>query len=138
MRWKKRRSFNISFLHISFVLKATIVKQLVLIYEHFVAVRKSTENVFTAGVLINFANFTLRILSFAASDYEDLEKPDLISLVLSYDEKVKALTSEVAVLSKSKEEAVQNKGVEKDKYKALARRLKEERNTYKETCDEKL
>ena len=42
------------------------------------------------------------------------------------------------MLSKSKEEAVQNKGVEKDKYKALARRLKEERNTYKETCDEKL
>jgi hypothetical protein len=26
---------------------------------------------------------------------------------------------------------------EKDKYKALARRLKEERNQYRETCEEK-
>lgn len=64
-----------------------------------------------------------------------MSKADLIALVLSYDEKVKLLTQEVAQLSKNNGGGSGKGG---DKYKALARRLKEERNKYKETCDSKL
>ena len=60
-----------------------------------------------------------------------------MSLVVSYDAKLKALTSELTELSRNRDEAA-NKGQEKDKYKQLARRLKEERNQYRETCQEKL
>ena len=74
----------------------------------------------------------------SAEDYEDLTKPQLIALVVSYDEKLKALSSELSALNRTRGEAAGNKGQEKDKYKALARRLKEERNQYKETCEEKL
>ncbi|XP_059094769.1 uncharacterized protein DDB_G0284459-like isoform X3 [Tigriopus californicus] len=71
------------------------------------------------------------------NDYDDLSKPQLISLILSYDAKVKALTTEVAELARCRDE-VHTKSAEKDKYKALARRLKEERNQYKESLDDKL
>lgn len=57
--------------------------------------------------------------------------------MVSYDEKVKALSVEIANLSKSKDEA-KLRGQEKDKYKTLARRLKEERNQYKEAIQEKM
>ncbi len=73
-------------------------------------------------------------------DYEDLTKPQLISLVVSYDEKLKALSEEVSALSRGRAaaDAATRGGQERDKYKALARRLKEERNQYKDTCQEKL
>ena len=74
-------------------------------------------------------------------DYEDLTKPQLVSLVVSYDEKLKALSSELSTLRRSRaasESGAGAKGQERDKYKALARRLKEERNQYKETCEDKL
>lgn len=82
--------------------------------------------------------------------YGDLSRNDLISLTMSYDEKVKALTEEVCALQKeihqqrlltateveAATQTMKSSG-EKDKYKALARRLKEERNQYRETCEEK-
>ena len=71
------------------------------------------------------------------SDYQDLSQTDLISLVVSYDDKVKALSSELGNISKIRETAA-TKAAEKDRYKALARRLKEERNQYKDRLDEKV
>ncbi len=70
-------------------------------------------------------------------DYENLTKPELISLVVSYDEKLKALSSELSSINKAKQPQQQPPKTQ-DKYKALARRLKEERNQYKETCEQKL
>lgn len=82
--------------------------------------------------------------------YDDLDKQQLVELVLSYDEKLKALSSEVSDLQKklkvtdeaSKEcEAALNQSTkgsaEKDKYKQLARRLKEERNNYRDSLEAK-
>ena len=75
--------------------------------------------------------------------YDDLDKHQLVELVLSYDEKLKALSSEVSELQKklkaadeaSREieaaSAASKSSAEKDKYKQLARRLKEERNNYR-------
>lgn len=77
--------------------------------------------------------------------YDDLEKQQLLDLVVSYDEKLKALSGEVLELQKKLkiaedaghevEAATQNSktAAEKDKYKQLARRLKEERNSYRYT-----
>ncbi len=66
-----------------------------------------------------------------------MSQPDLVALVSSYDGRLKALKDEVSALSKAKEEA-QAKAQEKDKYKQLARRLKEERNLYKDAVEDKL
>jgi hypothetical protein len=66
-----------------------------------------------------------------------MTQSDLVALVTLYDTKLKSLNEEVSSLSKVKDEA-QNKAQEKDKYKQLARRLKEERNLYKDTVDDKL
>jgi len=74
-------------------------------------------------------------------DYEDLSRDKLISLVVAYDEKLKALSGEVAALSAKTKVAEDKERVSagpQDKYKALARRLKEERNRYKESLEEKL
>ena len=68
--------------------------------------------------------------------YDDLDKHQLVELVLSYDEKLKALSSEVSELQKKLKaadeatreieaaSAASKSSVEKDKYKQLARRLK--------------
>ena len=97
--------------------------------------------------------------------YEDMNKTELVSLTKAYDQKVKALSEEIVSLQKevnrqSREDpqkienskdnedgqetqpsglpGVKNDtGASKDKYKTLARRLKEERNQYRETCEEK-
>merc|ERR1712223_1766274 len=73
----------------------------------------------------------------------------LVELVLSYDEKLKALSSEVSELQKklkaadeaSREieaaSAASKSTAEKDKYKQLARRLKEERNNYRDSLNAK-
>lgn len=82
--------------------------------------------------------FIVIVLLPLLDDYNDLEKPDLISLVVSYNQKVKALSSELLALKQSKKESPPSKGPEKDKYKQLARRLKEERNQYREAIEEKL
>ena len=66
-----------------------------------------------------------------------MSQPDLVSLVSSYDKKLKTLKDEVTTLSNTKEEAAA-KVQEKSKYKDLARRLKEERNLYKDAVDDKL
>ena len=70
--------------------------------------------------------------------YDDLDKHQLVELVLSYDEKLKALSSEVSELQKKLKaadeatreieaaSAASKSSVEKDKYKQLARRLKVE------------
>ena len=75
--------------------------------------------------------------------YDDLDKTQLVDLVKSYDEKLKALSSEVLELqrklkaadeaTKEVEAATQTSktSAEKDKYKQLAKRLKEERNNYR-------
>ena len=75
--------------------------------------------------------------------YDDLDKQQLVELVVSYDDKLKSLSSEVLDLqkklkltdeaTKEAEVATQNSksSGEKDKYKQLARRLKEERNTFR-------
>ena len=97
--------------------------------------------------------------------YEDMNKTELVSLTKAYDQKVKALSDEIVTLqrdivrqsneqsqtdgidennedSKDKQQiySTGNKndtGASKDKYKTLARRLKEERNQYRDTCEEK-
>ena len=66
-----------------------------------------------------------------------MSQSDLVFLVSSYDKKLKTLKDEAATLSKTKEEAAA-KLQEKSKYKDLARRLKEERNLYKDAVDDKL
>ena len=66
-----------------------------------------------------------------------MSQSDLVSLVSSYDKKLKTLKDEAVTLSKTKEEA-SAKLQEKSKYKDLARRLKEERNLYKDAVDDKL
>ena len=75
--------------------------------------------------------------------YDDLDKQQLLELVVSYDDKLKSLSTEVLDLqrklkaadeaTKEAEMATQNSKStgEKDKYKQLARRLKEERNTFR-------
>ncbi len=72
-----------------------------------------------------------------SGDYSAMSQPDLVALVSSYEGRLKALKDEVSALSKAKEEA-QAKAQEKDKYKQLARRLKEERNLYKDAVEDKL
>ena len=97
--------------------------------------------------------------------YEDMNKTELVSLTKAYDQKVKALSEEIVSLQqevnlqskgdtqksdkpKSNEDGQEtlpsglpgiknDTGASKDKYKTLARRLKEERNQYRETCEEK-
>merc|ERR1712223_1085638 len=97
--------------------------------------------------------------------YEDMNKTELVSLTKAYDQKVKALSEEIVSLQKevnrqSREDPQKmenskdndedkdkrqiyatgeknDTGASKDKYKTLARRLKEERNQYRETCEEK-
>ena len=80
-----------------------------------------------------------------------MTRSQLVSLTLSYDKKVKKLSEDIKTLQA--EMSVTNKpdsglgkpgagpgpegGGGKDKYKTLARRLKEERNQYRETCEEK-
>ena len=75
--------------------------------------------------------------------YDDLDKKQLVELVVSYDDKLKSLSSEVLDLQKKlklADEATKEAELatvnskssgEKDKYKQLARRLKEERNTFR-------
>ena len=63
-----------------------------------------------------------------------MSRPDLVALVTNYDTELKSLREE---MSKAKEEG-SGKAPEKDKYKQLARRLKEERNLYKCTVEDKL
>ena len=97
--------------------------------------------------------------------YDDMNKSELVSLTKAYDQKVKALSEEIVTLQreivrqsnehshkecnpeqnedgKEKQQigsaGVKNDtGASKDKYKTLARRLKEERNQFRETCEEK-
>ena len=94
--------------------------------------------------------------------YEDMNKTELVSLTKAYDQKVKALSEEIVSLQKEvnrqstedHQKPIKNDecpesqpsglpgvkndtGASKDKYKTLARRLKEERNQYRETCEEK-
>ena len=97
--------------------------------------------------------------------YEDMNKTELVSLTKAYDQKVKALSEEIVSLqkevnrqstgdpqkldkSKNNDDGQETQpsglpgvkndtGASKDKYKTLARRLKEERNQYRETCEEK-
>ena len=97
--------------------------------------------------------------------YDDMNKSELVSLTKSYDEKVKTLSEEIVslqreILSQSNSQSEKegkpehneddkeklqmystgvkiDTGASKDKYKTLARRLKEERNQYRETCEEK-
>ena len=77
------------------------------------------------------------MLIISTGDYATMSQPDLVSLVSSYDKKLKTLKDEVTTLSNTKEEAAA-KVQEKSKYKDLARRLKEERNLYKDAVDDKL
>jgi hypothetical protein len=79
--------------------------------------------------------------------YDDLEKKQLADLVVSYDEKLKSLSFEVSDLQKrlraaddahrEVEAATQTtkSAAEKDKYKQLSRRLKEERNNYRDSLE---
>ena len=108
------------------------------------------------GTKKNSASFTARP---SEGGYEDMNKTELVSLTKAYDQKVKALSDEIATLQRevnlqSKDKPKNNEdgqeilpsglpgvkndtGASKDKYKTLARRLKEERNQYRETCEEK-
>ena len=91
-------------------------------------------------------------------NYEDMNKSQLIALTVSYDQKVKTLSEEIHDLQREiihhnnvgggdtakNENATggdtgmkNDTGASKDKYKTLARRLKEERNQYRDTCEEK-
>ena len=79
----------------------------------------------------------IRCHSYFKGEYASMSQPDLVSLVSTYDKKLKTLSEEVSTLSKTKEEAAA-KVQEKSKYKDLARRLKEERNLYKDAVDDKL
>ena len=79
----------------------------------------------------------MHMLIISTGDYASMSQPDLVSLVSSYDKKLKTLKDEVTTLSNTKEEAAA-KVQEKSKYKDLARRLKEERNLYKDAVDDKL
>lgn len=63
-------------------------------------------------------------------ELQDLDREDLMSLVISYAQKVKVLSSEVSANSQ--------KHPSRDKYKQLARRLKEERNQYRDAIQEKM
>ena len=91
--------------------------------------------------------------------YDDMNKSELVSLTKAYDQKVKALSDEILtlqrdILRQSNEQMEKegktehdednndklqknDTGASKDKYKTLARRLKEERNQYRDTCEEK-
>ena len=78
-----------------------------------------------------------------AGEYEQMTRSQLVALTLSYDKKVKKLSEDIKTLqvemSAAKQDGNTKTGVGegKDKYKTLARRLKEERNQYRETCEEK-
>merc|ERR1712223_1152613 len=81
--------------------------------------------------------------------YDDLDKTQLVDLVMSYDEKLKALSTEVLELQKKLKAAdeatkeveaatqTSKSAAEKDKYKQLARRLKEERNNFRDNLESK-
>ena len=104
------------------------------------------------SILLCFAKTNLFLFFLAATgEYEQMTRSQLVSLTLSYDKKVKKLSEDIKTLQA--EMSVTNKpdsglgkpgagpgaegGGGKDKYKTLARRLKEERNQYRETCEEK-
>ena len=104
------------------------------------------------SILLYFVKTNLFLFFLAATgEYEQMTRSQLVSLTLSYDKKVKKLSEDIKTLQA--EMSVTNKpdsglgkpgagpgpegGGGKDKYKTLARRLKEERNQYRETCEEK-
>ena len=72
-----------------------------------------------------------------------MTRSQLVALTLSYDKKVKKLSEDIKTLQSEMSVTKQDTtkigagGDGKDKYKTLARRLKEERNQYRETCEEK-
>ncbi len=61
----------------------------------------------------------------------------MISIVERYDEKVRSLSDEIGQLYRSREETAARGVGDRDKYKVLARRLKEERNEYRDMCEQK-
>lgn len=68
-----------------------------------------------------------------------MDRETLLDLAKSYSTQLKDLGLQMNQMKESKEENDLKPGAkDKDKYKALARRLKEERNQYKDTCEEKL
>ena len=75
-----------------------------------------------------------------------MTRSQLVALTLSYDKKVKKLSEDIKILQAEMAVTKDNSklgqasevgGGGKDKYKTLARRLKEERNQYRDTCEEK-
>ena len=80
---------------------------------------------------------------FFTGEYEQMTRSQLVALTLSYDKKVKKLSEDIKTLQSEMSVTKQDTtkigagGDGKDKYKTLARRLKEERNQYRETCEEK-
>ena len=81
--------------------------------------------------------------AFFTGEYEQMTRSQLVALTLSYDKKVKKLSEDIKTLQAEMSVTKQDTtkivagGDGKDKYKTLARRLKEERNQYRETCEEK-
>ena len=81
--------------------------------------------------------------AFFTGEYEQMTRSQLVALTLSYDKKVKKLSEDIKTLQSEMSVTKQDTtkigagGDGKDKYKTLARRLKEERNQYRETCEEK-
>lgn len=97
-------------------------------------VRRTARNVAAANAAVPHPDVESKM---GSGDYASMSQSDLVSLVSSYDKKLKTLKDEAVTLSKTKEEA-SAKLQEKSKYKDLARRLKEERNLYKDAVDDKL
>ena len=77
------------------------------------------------------------IFSFSADNSGEVNK--LKAVILSYEKQVNELGDKVRTLQTEMEgkEKLSSQPPEKDKYKSLARRLKEERNQYKELVEEK-
>ena len=77
------------------------------------------------------------IFSFSADNSGEVNK--LKAVILSYEKQVNELGDKVRTLQTEMEgkEKLSSQPPEKDKYKSLARRLKEERNQYKELVEDK-
>jgi len=98
----------------------------------------STENVSLRGENDNL--MTLREEGMLASqddDNNDVSDTKLKAVIQSYEKQLNEMGDKVVQLQSEIEIKDKQQPLEKDKYKSLARRLKEERNQYKEMAEDK-
>jgi len=97
----------------------------------------STENVALREENDNLMNLREEGIHSQDDDNNDVSDTKLKAVIQSYEKQLNELGEKVLLLQSEIEIKDKQQPAEKDKYKSLARRLKDERNQYKEMVEEK-